>query len=380
MNTDTKIFLKNKFKEFYSKNRIPAPDEIEKREFGIGTLKDKIKIRHRSFKSEKELWNFLRRDSPFYISYSAAYYEFPQNQPMEVKNWLGAELVFDLDIEMNFLESSKLQRVKNEAMNLIEFLVSDFGISKKDISVNFSGSKGYHIHVLNEELKKLGSDERREIVDYITGSGLSLNCFMKEIPVEGVVADRNGVYRRSSGILKGPSKESGGWAGRIYNIAENFINTDAKELQLMDGIGKKRAEQIVKEREKNIKALKRGMWQGFISFTPQMQQRLIEETAVKLTGDADKMVTIDTSRLIRIPETLHGGSGFIAKRVKDLESFDPLKDAIAFSEEKIRIELKEKVPEFDMKEQKFGPFSPGTLKLPEYVGVYLLLKGLGDVL
>ena len=103
MNTETKIFLKKKFKEYYSKNKILAPEEIEKREFGVGTLKDKIKIRHKSFKSEKELWNFLRREAPFYISYSAAYYEFPQNQPMEAKNWLGAELVFDLDIEMDLV-------------------------------------------------------------------------------------------------------------------------------------------------------------------------------------------------------------------------------------------------------------------------------------
>ena len=35
--------------------------------------------------------------------------------------------------------------------------------------MNFSGSKGYHIHVSSENVKSLGRDERREIVDYLTG-------------------------------------------------------------------------------------------------------------------------------------------------------------------------------------------------------------------
>ena len=42
MNTDTKGFLKKKFKEYYWNNKVKEPSEIHKREFGVGTLEDKI--------------------------------------------------------------------------------------------------------------------------------------------------------------------------------------------------------------------------------------------------------------------------------------------------------------------------------------------------
>lgn len=78
--------MKRKFKEYYSKHKICAPEEIGKREFGIGTFdKPKIASRHKAFRSEAELNNYLKLEAPVYISYSAAYYEFPQNQPMEKK-------------------------------------------------------------------------------------------------------------------------------------------------------------------------------------------------------------------------------------------------------------------------------------------------------
>lgn len=395
MNTETKIFLKKKFKEYYSRHRIQAPPEVERREFGVGTLSDKIKIRHKSFKTEKELSNFLRREAPYYISYSTAYYEFPQNQPMEAKNWLGAELIFDLDIKMDLLNSSKLVRVRDETLNLVDFLITDFGIPKKDIQVNFSGSKGYHIHVLNDEVRKLLGEERREIVDYVSG-GIDFKDYLEP--------DRD--TDTGTEIITGPKKGDAGWYGRIYTGLYNFIRDSSIEnLMTVKGIGRKKAESIHKNKKKILDELERGRY----NYIPQIitidlhssqrpdpnvkeydmiknvsspiVQKIIDEKAVKTLAaeDTDKMVTIDTSRLIRLPDTIHGGSGLIAKNVRDLEKFNPLTEAIAFGEEEITIELKEKVPEFEMGGQSFGPFH-GTVKVPEFAGIYLLLKSGGDIL
>jgi len=56
-------------------------------------------------------------------------------------------------------------------------------------------------------------------------------------------------------------------------------------------------------------------------------QKIIDRLAVHMeTEDTDRMVTIDTSRLIRLPDTIHGGSGLVAKHVTDLDRFDPLTD------------------------------------------------------
>ena len=387
MNVDTKIFLRRKFKEYYSKNRIPAPSEIERREFGIGTLDTKIKVRHKSFGTEKELWNYLRREAPFYISYSAAYYEFPENQPMSEKNWLGADLVFDLDIDMDFLDSKKLNRIKDETLNLIDFLLSDFGFSRSDLEINFSGSKGYHIHVCNEAVRYLGNKERREIVDYVAGD---IN-FRDYLRVEG---DR----------IFGPKKGDLGWPGRIYRGLYDLIkNSDKEKLRGIKGIGDKRAELIYGDRERILREIELGRYNYIPDIvtvnmshikTPDpnvkvpviknvrspIVQKIIDENAVKTmaASDTDRMVTIDTSRLIRLPDSLHGGSGLIAKRVKDMDKFDPLTDAIAFGDEKIKIEIRGKIPEFDLNGERFGNLK-GVVEVPEYAGVYLLLKDRADL-
>ena len=373
MNIDTRIFLKKKFREYYCKNRIPAPNEIERREFGVGTLESKIKIRHKSFKTERELNNFLRRDSPFYISYSIAYYEFPENQPMSNKGWLGSDLVFDLDIDMDFINLERLESVKENAINLIEFLTSDFGFSINEIGINFSGTKGYHIHVNNASVRNLESDERREIIDYITGSGLKIECFMYPEIAKGVTDN----YRMPS-IIRGPRSDSLGWARRIYNAAMEFIGLEERELRRINGIGETKAKRIAKDRNTIIRLLENGRWDGVVNlnFSRIIQERVIRENAIRLTGHADRMVTIDKTRLIRLPETLHAGSGLIAKKIsaKELTEFNPLTDAIAFSEQLIGIRIKSEIPRFEMNEQRFGPYKKGIVKVPEYVGIYLMLN------
>jgi len=389
MNIDTKIFLRKKFKEYYSENKIPAPLEIEQREFGTGTLDTKIKVRHKSFRTERDLWNYLRREAPFYISYSAAYYEFPENQPMLTKGWLGADLIFDLDIGMDFFDSEKLERIKDETLNLLDFLLSDFGFSKSDFEVNFSGSKGYHVHVFNEAVKCLGNEERREIVDYVAGN---IN-FRDYLRVEG---DK----------IFGPKKSDSGWPGRVYRGLYDLIrNSDKERLEGIKGIGDKKAELIYRDRERILGEIELGRYNYIpdivtvdISYikTPDpnvkvpvikkvsspIVQKIIDEKAVKTmaASDTDKMVTIDTSRLIRLPDSLHGGSGLIAKRVKikDVEKFDPLTNAVAFGNEKIKINMGEKTPDFDLNGKRFRNLK-GVVEVPEYVGVYLLLKDKAEI-
>lgn len=394
MNTPTKIFLRKKFQEYYRQNKISAPPEIHRREFGMGTLEQKIKVRHKSFSSQEALQNYLRREAPFFISYSTAYYEFPSNEPMSEKNWSGADLTFDLDVEMVLLEREKLKRVKSETINLVDFLLNDFGFSRQEVAVNFSGNHGYHVHVFSKKVKNLGSDERREIVDYISGE-VNFRDFLRI--VEG-------------NKILGPSEGSKGWAGRIYHDLYDFVReTDIEKLKKMKGIGEKKAELIFKERRNILEALDSGRYdrihpdvlkidKGVISthdpnktefFIKNVHsaliQKIIEEKAIniKAAKDTDRMVTIDTSRLIRLPDSLHGGSGLIARKVENLgefNQFDPLRDALAFSNnEEIEILLEKRVPKFDFFGNKAGPFKEGEkIKVPEAMGIFLLLNEFGD--
>jgi len=393
MNTETKIFLSKRFKDYYWKNRVPAPPEIEMREFGFGTLETKIKARHRAFKNSTELGNFLKREAPFYISYSAAYYEFPGNQPMSSKNWLGADLVFDLDMPMEFLSSKKMDEVKRETLNLVEFLENDFGFSQKDVEINFSGSKGYHLRIRNEGIRGLGRDERREIVDYVAGT---IN-FVDYLRVE---EDEGGIP-----VLMGPKDEDSGWAGRIYAGLYNFIrDSGIKEMETVKGIGEKKAKEIHDNRNRILREVEKGIYSRIPEIvtvdvssiktnTPNITKpvikkvssplvdAIIRERAIKTLAaeDTDKMVTIDTARIMRLPDSLHGGSGLRASIVKRIDKFNPLVDSVAFSDDGVEIELNRKVPKFDFNENRFGPFS-GRVKVPQYCAVYLLLKGCGEII
>jgi DNA primase small subunit len=378
MNTDTRVYLKKRFKDYYWKHGVTAPSEVHRREFGVGTLDDKIKFRHKSFESERELNQYLRTEAPFYISYSTAYYEFPA-QPMAEKKWLGADLVFDLDKPMPLLSDERLRDVKAEAAALVGFLRADFGLPEKAISVNFSGGKGYHIHAVSDDLRCLGSEARREIVDYITGTGLDIGYFIREADgPRGFTFKRKGV-QATSGARVGPRRGSVGWAGRVFAIAEELLKMPADSLQEIEGVGPVKAKKIADGRERNLKLLSEGKWDALFDQLGVNIQRQIYSKAVAVTDD-DKQVTGDVSRLIRLPDTIHGGSGLLAKRVADLGKFDPLVDAVAFGGEAARVRLSEDVGVFQLAGGQWGPYAAGqVVDACDAAAMYLMLKGKGEL-
>ncbi|MFQ6074280.1 MAG: DNA primase small subunit domain-containing protein, partial [Candidatus Bathyarchaeia archaeon] len=234
---ETKAFIQAKFSEYYEKNSgsIQPPPSMEKREFGFLLLKERIMLRHKSFKTAEELRDALKRLVPSNVYYSSAYYERPEEE-MEEKGWLGADLVFDIDAdhiptpcakthdtwtctnckttgrgqppercpecnEQRFEEKAWpcevcLESAKEETVKLIDILTKDFGLSTKEMSLGFSGHRGYHLHVETEEILTLDSIGRKEIVDYIVGIGLEPQL--------------HGLSRTD-----GPNLDDFGWRGRI---------------------------------------------------------------------------------------------------------------------------------------------------------------------
>ena len=80
------------------------------------------------------------------------------------------------DIKVDFDEDA----IRNSILNILNtipgerFLIPDFGIKEDQMNVVFSGHRGYHLKIENEDIRTLSSDERREIVDYVTGKNISL--------------------------------------------------------------------------------------------------------------------------------------------------------------------------------------------------------------
>ena len=101
-------------------------------------------------------------------------------------------------------------------------------------------------------------------------------------------------------------------------------------------------------------------------------QKAIEENSINLgSAHTDEPVTADVKRLIRMPLSLHGGSGMrvVPLTLAEFEKFEPLNDAVVFSEKEIKVEvlspLKPQNSKVEMKGKSFT-VTEGINTLPEY--------------
>ncbi len=365
---------------YYKGAKDIAPDRITEREFGVGNFDVKISQRHMSFRNEDELKRYLSLNSVPYVSASSAYYRFPSGRPMEKKGWKGSELVFDLDVtDMDLscqLKHGKswicrdcLDAVRNETIKLIYgFLMPDFGFSDNMIEVNFSGNRGYHVHVKEKDILELGPDARREISNYISGSGVD---FVEMFPTAGRKGER----------LVGPKPSDRGWRGKI---ARNFLERLDSGIDSLaeTGMDRQIAGRLYRKRSLVQLGINNGNWDMvYVKNKSDFWKGIIERQAVTQSDKIDRNVTNDPTHLLRLPNSIHGSTGLIAKKLKspkELYSFEPMKRAIAFREGFMKIRAHTD-HELLMNGQKFGPYA-GEIKVPTYVGVYLFLKGLAEII
>lgn len=387
MNERTLQRLKQIYKEFYFKHNdlVEIPRRIDEREFGYVPFGGSM-IRHLSFKSEGELRAFLVKEGPRSVYYSVSYYYEP-TLPMSEKGWKGGDLAFDIDCD-NLITPCKLEHkvwkcrgcgslgkgekpercercdsekleelswacdgclkaAKQEAQKLLDILQQDFGIRGEEVKVYFSGSRGYHVVVESSSFELLDQMARSEIADYITGSSL--------------IPEFLGLSRRTKFdelLRRLPRKDEAGWRGRL---ARYFLNYPVKGYQGTDE----------DERAKLLFIFEKFGYKGF--------KRLIVDAARACGSAIDTMVTTDTHRIFRLAGTLHGETGLMKRRCKDLSSFDPLNDAAVLSDEPIKIFV-EYSPEFRLRDQRFGPFKKEEVWLPAMAATYLMARGLAEAL
>ncbi len=358
-------FLRKKFSGYYGTSAV-AVRGLEKREFGFGGWEKKIEFRHIAFRNESELRARLVAEAPLYISHSVAYYEFPDARPMPRKNWLGSDLIFDLDTDGSacnhvcgkFTCQKCLDAVKADAIKLIEeFLLPDFGFSKSELAVNFSGSRGYHVHVVSDAIYDLDREARREIADYVSGTGLSFER----------------LFWNEGKKFFGPSPSQGGFGGKFARAFLAKLSDDAFALSIARKLKKP------EEREKLRGAIEKGNWDNIgITNREKKLSEKFEEMKLTMAGRIDANVTADTSKLIRMPDSIHGGSGFAAKRLPTpdaIAGFEPMRSAPVFGSAPLRVKATEAVPALNIRDFSFGPFGAGEVReLPEACAIYLLCK------
>ncbi|MDE1855022.1 MAG: DNA primase catalytic subunit PriS [Candidatus Micrarchaeota archaeon] len=369
-------------RDYYKSATGAAPDRIEQREFGFGSFASRIAVRHTSFKNERELHSYLVDTAPLHVDYSAAYYKNP-DAPMDRKEWLGSELRFDIDagdiVKLPCrIEHGKewacekcLDAAKEEVIKLVEnFLVPDFGFSERELEINFSGNRGYHVHIRKESVLSLNKSAREEISNYIFGQEPDYNSFFYTVKIDP---------RHEKQM--GPGPGDGGWRGKV---AKAFLDAASSKEDLTSlGIDKVTASWIFKNIVKVREQISQGNW-DFVRI-PNRESvfgNLLSRQVINQGNRIDKGVTNDPSHLMRLPNTIHGGTGLIAKKVPSLaalEIFDPMKGALAFKTGELRVRADSRY-RLAINGREFGPYKNEELELPAYAATYLYLKGLADII
>jgi len=409
MSEDQRSFVKQKFAEYYRENieRIQPPASMEKREFGFILFEEKIMVRHKSFRSEEGFRGFLASLAPSDVYYSSAYYEEPE-EPMEKKGWLGADLIFDIDSDHietpcksrheywicetcdnagkgvqpqrcprcggsrlkrePWLCETCLEAAKAETLKLVDFLIDDFGFQSEEIEVCFSGQRGYHARVCKSEARQLDQAARKEIVDYICGTGLMIELY-------GWRETRYGSTRE----LTGPDLKDPGWQGRIARGVYGLLSSSTpQQLEQLLGIGKTTAKTLAANRDFILKNWDwKTNWRTIKGIDVKTWTQIIQHVINnhRVAAVIDTVVTTDTHRLIRLPLSLHGKTGLMAVNVPidSLERFDPLREAVAFEKGTLKVYVNE-AHRFRIGDEEFGPYEREAVVLPMAVAMYLLCK------
>lgn len=294
---------------------------------------------------------------------------------MDEKKWLGSDLAFDIDANeiLECVESGKTLQIrfckkcgytvnqqdvricpvcgfelakfdhvdvqcidmaKNQALKLVDILRNDFGFT--NISAAFSGHRGFHVVVeLDESHRYMSTDDRREIVSYIKLGEQQIKYLL----------DRFTRISKKSAPLP-PRVTDGGIRRRIALALTKYVEEDVKAY--IQGL---RPSISFVEAQKAFKALLDHM----------------SDILKSISIDIDAKVTIDTTHLIRAPNSINGKTGWRVIKVEDLnfDSFELNSEELSASNAKIRIKMLINVPEITVIDTKFK-FSKGDEVVLEY--------------
>jgi len=376
MNPATTAFIRQRFFEYYKKTVLVAPPALEQREWGFvlfnpGASEMRMR-RHMGFSDKDELFEYLKNLVPQHTYYSTAYYERPDAGTMAEKGWCGADLIFDLDADhiVRGPYDQMLARVKEETEKLIAMLLDEFGMDKKTIELVFSGGRGYHVHVRDLAFRGWGSAERRELIDYVCGIGID-----------------------PAVMLTGNKSKTPGWSNRYKDALVEYIQWtgtlpehDAMAyLTGMEGIGKESAIAFLKKREEILTEIKNHPSPGILktnrvlSVVVAQQEGEFKKYLLSHAALADEPVTTDTKRLIRLPTSLHGGSGMRVQplELRELHTFDPLTDAVVFGTRDVKVDCR-----IALKMPMLGStyeLLKGINTVPEAVAVFLCCRGMAEI-
>ena len=385
----------HKFTNYYKTSSFWTPPRMKFREWMFIPFGNVPPIRHKGFHDMNQVRDFITSKPMHSCFYSTAYWEKPYELKMADKQWLGADLIFDLDgdhlpgvTDRDF--PSMISVIQEQAYSLWnDYLQPEFGFDEKFLQVTFSGHRGFHLHYRDPSLFQLDSEARREMVSYIRGEGVDV---------------KGSIVRFNNGDLTG-------WAGRMSAGMEAVTeklrkigNKESNYTVLLKQFHEGLKSQAKREGRNTSKGLKSIQNLGELLVDDRRKERLLNgnfgvldkhetlfldllktDSAVIMAtaGEADEVVTIDVRRQIRWPTSLHGKSGM---RVSEFpltrldpdksNSYDPLSEAVVLGRgNNIKLEIVKDDCHFRFFDQSWECSTGDIIDVHESASTFLVVKG-----
>ncbi|WP_321421608.1 DNA primase catalytic subunit PriS [uncultured Methanobacterium sp.] len=312
---ELKAATPNERRQYYREewNVKDVPDfilnTITQREFGFDHIGRGPNDRYRVFQDTDYLRKFMRVRTPFAAYSSVAFYHKPRRRD----GWIKAEVVFDVDAKDIPIRSCGCDNVceiclgqaKGIVQGLVDTLKGDLGL--KNIHVVYSG-RGYHIRVLDDMVMGMDSDVRSQIVKYLVGS---------EVP-RSEYSSHGMKYKLEHFTIPF------GYPQVFTQQVKQALLSLSLDTEI-DDVSRDIKKAVIKHRE----LLNDDQWGLFRkSIGPQRYARLVKGIASLNLTLVDAKVSIDLKRILRLPSSLHSGVSMKSTLIKNLETFDPFRDAV----------------------------------------------------
>ena len=316
-----------------------------------------------------------------------------QKTNVNPKDRRGQTLAFDIDYgdipgSSDRTPTKNLGAAARSTLNLAKILVKDLGFDYSDLDITFSGKKGFHVRVniggnpLFSVKDQTDKSVRKALVNYVSGYEFAPMDFL-------LVKAR--AHAANTWHLKGYES---GWGYRFNQSIEYLIKAAkatteefTKVLQLYSPwyTDKKRygtkktlpSQKVIEGFRKacnenrdsilkggDIREMKDSEAKRLLSFA-------LARTRLRHAAFVDKVVTDDFARVLRIPGSLHGGSGLVCCKVPTLKHLTDMSWVLDLQRELLGDEEVE-VSISRVANTYYGVYEPGEHKVSKHIAYALL--------
>lgn len=424
----TKGDLLKLVREYYDGAKMPV-SSLPRRELAFLTWDNRM-VRHQSFDNQEDFQEAVLKRAPKAVYASLSKYLDPSHRPpkevdrksidcqdcnlsyahpkqiapcpqcgiqnekatINTKDRRAMDLAFDIDygdIPGADLRSLKenLGAAARSTLNLVKILVEDLGFEHSDMNITFSGKKGFHVrvstkHPLFSDSAQKDESVRKSLVSYVSGYDFKPLDFIK---VQAHLHSANTWHLKAY---------ESGWGYRFNQSIEYLLKGAEGSTEDFDRIldlyspwydDKKR-----KGQKKNLPSQK--VIEGFRKACNEHRDSILKGGDIRQMKDAeakrllmfalyrtrlrhasfvDRRVTADKARILRIPGSLHGGSGLVCCKVPTLKHLTDMSWVLDLQKELLGDEEVE-VSISKTAHTYYGVYEPGEHKVSKHIAYALL--------